>query len=226
MASEDGDYRTWPYVIALVLLVAGAFWGREVEVSQRTAARNATSALSFPLERLVSEELATLRACVAGGRCRDPGSLGFPPGNVHNSDSSDEQYFLMLVDQLSPELHRYYLLNFEWNEVVRRATLADGTITDLVALTELLDGSLPGQLADELARSRDESADQRDRGRLLSRCFGWGWKLCLMAIFMLPVGRAIVQGRRHRRMLDAQWREAKLRANPTPLIPVGRADGE
>lgn len=224
MVKERGEPRTWPYLLALVLLCAGAFWGRKVEVAQRAAARNAESALTWPLEQLVAEELATVRACVDAGRCPESAALGFPPGNVHNSGPGDEAFWLLLVDQASPELHEYYQLNFEWNAVVREATLADGTVIDRAALTALLDGPLPGQLIDELAHSRDASADQRDRGRLLSRVFGWGWQLCLIAIFVLPIGRAVIESRRHRRMLDAQWHEANLRANPPPMIPAMQAE--
>lgn len=218
----QGIRRPTPLAGVFLLLFAGAFWGRKLEVTQRNSATSAELALSLELEEQLAAELTTIRNCLDAEACANPDELGLM-NRLHERPIGDEDAWRGIVSNVWPELRPYFDMSFEWNAVVREATLPDGTIVDEVAISGLLNGTMPDQLSAELSRSRQVSAEQRDRGRLLSRGLGWGWKLCLAAMFVLPIGASVIESRRHQRMLQVQWREAKDRANPPPLIPVGQA---
>jgi hypothetical protein len=218
---KDTGFRMWPYVLAGLLLCGGVWWARKVEVVQRDRARSADLSLDLPMESILSDEFALIRTCADNDVCPEPDSLGFPPGNAHDTGPSDQAFWLMLADQAFPELHDFYLTTYEWNGVVRDSTLADGTVIDRPALRALLDGPLPARLSDELVQARDHAADRRDRGRLLSRAFGWGWKFCLLVLVVVPIAALVSSERRYQRMRSSAA-SASLDGTPgTTSTPFG-----
>jgi hypothetical protein len=198
------DARQLMFGLVFVLVVVGSVWSRKVEVRERESARSASVALASHRDALITDQLAVIRRCIDENRCADPTQLGFPPGHAHNSSSADEQYWLALSDSVYPEYHDFTVLTFQWDAAVRAATRPDGSVTSESDLIELLNGPLPGQMTSEFADAGVALDVRLDRGRLLSRLFGWAWKVGVAALVALPLTASILETRRLRRLWRSQ----------------------
>ena len=209
-----GRSRSWIYFLVFAVLVAGTYWARKFEVRARDSARSAADGLTWELDTHLTQELATIRQCVADSTCPEPNRVGLPPGNAYNWTAADRAFWLMITDAFVPEYHGYYLLTNEWNAALRDLTTPAGAVLDSVALTDLLDGPLPDQLAGEIERAESELMDRRDRGRLFSRLYGWTWKLTLVGFIGLPIAMTVIEERRQRRMMNTHWKAQQAARKP------------
>jgi hypothetical protein len=106
---------------------------------------------------------------------------------------------------------------------MREILLPDLTVADTAALQQLVDQE-PERMQGLLADARAALDDRYDRGRLLSRWVGWGWKLCLALMFVLPIAAGFYGERLRERRAQAHWRAAAGRKRSVPTSPL--ADGD
>lgn len=204
--------RLWPYTLVFILLFAGAFWGRRAEVAQRNSARNAADSVDIQFEDDLARTVAELKSCLADGRCGGQGVGFFGAGTIDDTDVDVDLLVAGMIKGFWPEFGGYVDGTLHWNATVRAALADDLSVTDPAALQQTLERGEPELLAALLAEARTQLADRAERGRSLSRVFGWGWQMCLGAMFFLPIVGAIIEIRRLDRAQDG---------TPNPIIQIG-----
>lgn len=94
-------------------------------------------------------------------------------------------------------------------------------------MQSLLSGPIPGEISDRLAIARSDLLDVKHTGRLYTRVFGWGWKVLLSMLVVVPVATAPARIRRRRAVTIASGftRPTPTAANtPIPFGPAGHHD--
>ena len=176
--------RRWPWVVFFFAMLGGIILGRIAEINHIEAADRIETSTTPAYESRLDDIVVGLEDCYSAGEC-DGGVSALHP--IEGSFEEVRAFWQATTNTFTPWLSNHSRVETELLRQARETIDPDGAVTDAPALRALLDGPVRAEFEESLADGLRKADRRLNRARMLTRVFGWGWKVITVLAALSPL---------------------------------------